>query len=120
MFNLAVRNMKLYFRDKTSVFFSLLGVLVIIGLYIIFLGEQVQGSLGDLPGARFLMDSWIMSGVIAVTSITTTMGAFGQMVDDKVKKNYKDIYFRKHKVALKQRNILELNKSLRVKKLDYI
>ena len=92
MLNLAVRNIKLYFRDKTSVFFSLLGVFIIIGLYVLFLGEQIQGSIKDLPGARFLMDSWIMGGVIAVTSITTTMGAFGQMVDDKVKKNYKDIY----------------------------
>ncbi len=92
MLNLAVRNIKLYFRDKTSVFFSLLGVFIIIGLYVLFLGEQIQGGIEDLPGARFLMDSWIMGGVIAVTSITTTMGAFGQMVDDKVKKNYKDIY----------------------------
>ena len=102
MLNLAVRNIKLYFRDKTSVFFSLLGVFVIIGLYIIFLGDQVEGSVGELPGARFLMDSWIMGGVIAVTSITTTMGAFGQMVEDKVKKNYKDIYaspLKRYKIA---------------------
>lgn len=102
MFNLAMRNIKLYFRDKTSVFFSLLSVFIIIGLYILFLGEQVESSLGDLPGARFLMDSWIMGGVIAVTSITTTMGAFGQMVEDKVKKNYKDIYaspLKRYKIA---------------------
>ncbi len=102
MFNLAVRNIKLYFRDKTSVFFSLLGVFVIIGLYILFLGDQVESGVGDLPEARFLMDSWIMGGVIAVTSITTTMGAFGQMVDDKVKKNYKDIYaspLKRYKIA---------------------
>ncbi|WP_426349080.1 ABC transporter permease [Alloiococcus sp. CFN-8] len=102
MLNLAVRNIKLYFRDKTSVFFSLLGVFVIIGLYVLFLGDQVEQSVGELPGARFLMDSWIMGGVIAVTAITTTMGAFGQMVDDKVKKNYKDIYaspLKRYKIA---------------------
>ena len=35
--NLVKRNLKLYFRDKVSVFFSLLGVFIIIGLYVIFL-----------------------------------------------------------------------------------
>jgi multidrug/hemolysin transport system permease protein len=32
------------------------------------------------------MDSWIVAGLLAVTSITTTMGAFGIMVDDRAKK----------------------------------
>ncbi|MPN08221.1 hypothetical protein SDC9_155503 [bioreactor metagenome] len=46
--------------------------------------------MNDLPDVRFLMDSWIMSGVLAVTSITTTMGAFGIMIEDRYNKLIKD------------------------------
>lgn len=86
------RNLKVFFRDKTSVFFSLLAVFIIIGLYVLFLGDVWAGSLEGLTGVRFLMDSWIMAGLLAVTSVTTTMGAFGIMVEDKAKKISKDFY----------------------------
>lgn len=91
LIELAKRNLKLFFRDKASVFFSLLAVFVIIGLYVLFLGNMLtQGTewLGDK--ARFIMDSWIMAGLLAVTSLTTTMGAYGIMIEDKTKKVMKD------------------------------
>jgi multidrug/hemolysin transport system permease protein len=90
--NLIKRNLKLFFRDKTSVFFSLLSVFIIIGLYILFLGNITSGNFKDLLGdsARFATDSWIMAGLLSVTSITTTMGAFGIMVEDNTKKILKD------------------------------
>lgn len=89
--SLVRRNIKLYFRDKASVFFSMLSVIIIIGLYVLFLGKMVQGS-GDFAGeaARFLTDSWIMAGVIATATVTTTLGALGQMVDDLTKKINRD------------------------------
>ena len=36
------------------------------------------------------MDSWLIAGILAVTSISTTLGAFGVIVDDKAKKIEKD------------------------------
>ena len=90
MLTFAQRNLKLFFRDKSAVFFSLLAVFIIIGLYALFLGDVWTDSLSDLANARQLMDSWIMAGLLAVTSITTTMGAFGVMVDDRSKKIDKD------------------------------
>lgn len=90
MIGFAKRNLKLFFRDKTAVFFSLLAVFIIIGLYALFLGDVWSENYKDAPGVRFLMDSWIMSGLLAVTSVTTTLGAFGVMVDDKTKKISKD------------------------------
>jgi multidrug/hemolysin transport system permease protein len=74
------------------VFFSLLTIFIIIGLYVLFLGDMFVSSMTDFPGARFLMDSWIMAGVLGITSISSTMGAFGIMVDDKDKKISKDFY----------------------------
>lgn len=91
MINFTRRNLLVFFKDKSSVFFSLLSVFIIIGMYALFLGDVWTSSMSDLAGVRFLMDSWIVAGLLAVTSVTTTMGAFGTMVEDKSKKIIKDI-----------------------------
>ena len=90
MISFGMRNLKVFFKDKSSVFFSLLAVFIIIGLYALFLGDVWSSSMSEVPGIRFLMDSWIMAGLLAVTSVTTTMGAYGIMVQDKEKKITKD------------------------------
>jgi multidrug/hemolysin transport system permease protein len=92
--NLTKRNLKLFFRDKSSVFFSLLSVLIIIGLYVFFLGNMMVNGFKDLLGenSRFIIDSWIMAGILSVTSITTTMGAAGIMVEDRANKTLQDFY----------------------------
>lgn len=92
MIPFAIRNLKLYFRDRTAVFFSLLAVFIIIGLYVLFLGDTIVSDMAEIKGARFLMDSWIMAGLLAVTSITTTMGAVSVVVDDKSKGIAKDFH----------------------------
>lgn len=89
MISFFLRNLKVFFKDKASVFFSLLAVLITIGLYALFLGDVLTNGLG-FSGARDLMDNWIVSGLLAITSITATMGAYGTMIDDKVKKINKD------------------------------
>lgn len=90
MINITKRNLLIFFRDKAAVFFSLLSVLIIITLYTVFLGDVWVSNFSDIENARFLMDSWIMAGMLAVASLTTTMGAFGIMVDDRTKKIIKD------------------------------
>lgn len=92
MITIAKRNMKLFFRDKSSVFFSLLAVFIIIGLYVLFLGDVFSSDMDEFPNPAFLMNSWIMGGMLAVTAITTTMGAFGIMVEDRSNKILKDFY----------------------------
>ena len=91
MIGFAKRNLLVFFKDKMAVFFSLLAVFIIIGLYALFLGDVWVNSFKDMTCVRYLMDSWIMAGLLAVTSVTTTMGAFGTMVEDKVSKIIKDI-----------------------------
>ena len=92
MINFAKRNLMVFFRDKSSVFFSFLAVLIVLGLYVLFLGDQLVSSIEDtVSGANRLMDSWIMAGILAVTPVSTTLGAFGTIVDDKKKKIYKDL-----------------------------
>lgn len=88
--SLARRNAKMYLRDKSSVFFSLLSVLIIIGLYALFLAEiqvdSLRNMVGDIEGIRFLVDSWIMSGILIVNTITVTLGVLGNMIDDIARK----------------------------------
>ncbi|MCH3908313.1 MAG: ABC transporter permease [Sphaerochaeta sp.] len=93
MNGLVHRNLLVFFRDRATVFFSLLAVLIVIGLYVLFLGDAWVGNMADIPHVRTLMDTWIMAGLLSVASITTTMGAFDTMVEDKAKKIEKDIIF---------------------------
>lgn len=92
MSGLISRNLKIFFRDKGAVIFSLLGVLIVAGLNILFLGDAYTDSLADFEGAKNIVSSWVMSGLLAITSVTTTMGAFGTMVQDKERKIFKDFY----------------------------
>jgi hypothetical protein len=80
---LVIRNLKLYFRDRAAVFFSILGVIVMILMYILFLGSLVVQEAEKYAGeaARFFMDSWLMSGIVAATSTTTCLGGFGIMAE---------------------------------------
>ncbi len=82
------RNLKIYFRDKIAVFFSLLGVIIIIGLYVLFLGNMLtRQTSNDIPiDTGFIISAWVMAGVVTIATITTSMGAFGAMVQDKSKK----------------------------------
>ncbi len=84
------RNLKVFFRDRLSVFFSLLSVFITIGLYVLFLGNMMQNNVGQAPGARFVADTWIMAGLLAMVSVTATMGALGTMVEDRSRKLLRD------------------------------
>lgn len=92
MIGFTKRNLKIFFRDKSSVFFSLLAVFIILGLYVLFLGDVWTSNFNDVPGAREMIDNWIIAGMLAVTTFTTSMGAFGIMINDKTQKITKDFY----------------------------
>lgn len=84
MKSLCLRSLRLYFRDKGSVFFSLLAVLIVFGLYALFLGDVYTDSLSDLgPGAGLLVSAWTMAGMVAVASVNTAMAGLGTMVQDR-------------------------------------
>lgn len=91
MIKIAQRNLKIFFRDKSAVFFSLLASFIIIGLYVLFLGDVWASNFKQAGvNVREVMNNWIMAGLLAVTTVTTTMGAFDVMVSDKTKKINKD------------------------------
>ncbi|WP_153731452.1 ABC transporter permease [Sporosarcina obsidiansis] len=92
MLGFARRNLLLYFRDKAAVFFSLLAVLILLALYVFFLGDLIASGLPNFPAKDWLLLSWIIAGILAVTAVTTTLGAFGVMVEDRSTHAYLDFY----------------------------
>lgn len=90
MLNFAQRNLKIYFRQKSAVFASLLGVFIIVVLYALFLGDAY--TIDGVSDPRYLMDTWMISGIVAITPFTTAIGALGAMVNDKTEGNLRDFY----------------------------
>lgn len=90
MKQMAIRGLKLYFRDKSGVFFSLLGVIIIFCLFVFFLGNSITDGLDFLKNARYIMNSWLIANMLASSAITTSMGAYAIMVTDNENKCIKD------------------------------
>ena len=92
---LSIRNLRLFVRDKALVFFSFLSVIIILGLYVLFLGDiQVQNIRSmiqmDIPEIDALVYAWMLPGLIAVASITLSLGNMGRLVDDAQGENLND------------------------------
>lgn len=92
MLSLAARNMKLYFRDRSAVFFSFLSVMIIIVLYALFLENSAVEDLKEIQGAHLLIKDWMTAGILAVGSVTTPLGALGSMVDDRAGGISRDLF----------------------------
>lgn len=90
------RNLRLYVRDPLNVFFSLLGALIVLLLYVFFLGSLQESSISDaIPGAdpaliSGFVDSWMFGGILALTTMTASLGALGVFVEDAESGRFRD------------------------------
>lgn len=80
---LARRNVLCYLRDRQNVLFSLMGVLIVVLLYLLFLRNMLIESYPDLPGIGNLVDVWVMSGILGIVPVTTCAGALQTMIEDR-------------------------------------
>jgi len=83
MLAMVKRNMMLYFRNRSGVIFSLLGALISFVLYLVFLKKGISSNWVGISHKNQLLDTWLISGTLAITGITTTLTALSQMVKDK-------------------------------------
>ena len=79
MYTIAQRNIILYFKDKKAVFFSIFNILIIICLYAVFLRTMM---IQNFAGSEALMDRWVLAGLVSITPISATLGAFAKMIQD--------------------------------------
>jgi len=63
--------------------------LIIFGLYIFFLGDLWTSNLESIVNGQEIMDSWLIAGLLTITSFTSAMGAYGVMVEDKQEESQK-------------------------------
>ncbi len=86
------RNVKIYVKDKANIFFSLLSPLIVLALYILFIGKTQTDALNEVllqqgfeakEQVQAFFDSWMLSGVMACACITVALCSAGIMVQDK-------------------------------------
>ena len=96
LYQLVLRNTRLYLRDKATVFFSFLSVIIIIVLYVLFLGKMQQDNLSeiyvDVEGIDWLVSSWIMAGILTVSTVTVPLSAIGTLINDRATGVLDDFY----------------------------
>ena len=96
LYQLVLRNLRLYLRDKAAVFFSFLSVIIIVFLYVLFLGamqsDNLSEAFGDTPGIDWLVSSWIMAGLLTVSTVTVPLTALGTLIQDRQNGMIKDFY----------------------------
>lgn len=94
--SLVKRNVLIFIRDKGAVFFSILSMLIVLGLMILFLGSMnsenivavlerasnVRDADKDKANAEYLIQMWTLAGILVTNAVTVAMTAMGNMVKD--------------------------------------
>lgn len=88
--------MRVFFRDRSAVFFSLLSPLILFLLYFLFLGNtqlaNLKDSLPHIDDDKLLLflNSWLYAGIIMTTAVTTGLAALGVFVNDRESGRFTD------------------------------
>ena len=90
MIALCKRNLKIYFSNSATVFFSLLGALIVFGLYLLFLRKNMVTQFASLTDGPRIADYWVLGGILATTSLTTSFTTLSQLVKDKAENKLMD------------------------------
>lgn len=91
MMSLARRNALCYFRDRASVVFSLMAVIIVVMLYLLFLRNMLVESYPDMEGMPQLIDAWVLAGILGIVPVTTSAGSLQTMVEDRAGGRIRDI-----------------------------
>lgn len=100
------RNILAYVRDRANIFFSLLAMIIIVGLMVVFLGKMnadnvvhllnqyggTRDTAADRANAEQLVMLWTLAGIIIVNSVTITLSMVGIMVEDEARKRLSSFY----------------------------
>ena len=93
----ARRNLAMHWRDKTGVFFSLLAPLIILMLFLLFLGKtQVDSLVKEMPGlsrdtAQWAVQALLVGSICFVTTMTMPLGGIGVLIEDRIHGRLDDI-----------------------------
>ncbi|MGB0174781.1 MAG: ABC transporter permease [Acholeplasmataceae bacterium] len=95
-FAIVKRNMLNYFYDKTSIFFSMLSVMILVLVYVFFLGQlqidNIKDLVGEINGIDGLTLSWLVAGLVITSTVTVSMSTMSDIVLDRENKMFQDFY----------------------------
>ena len=77
------RHLKVYLRDRSAVFFSLLSAFIIIGLMAFFLGDMNVDAILEIAGpfvaaeeletlANHLVLAWTFAGILSINAVSVS------------------------------------------------
>jgi multidrug/hemolysin transport system permease protein len=88
--SLIKRHILNFLRDKTAVFISFFSAIILVALYILFIGRQVTDGNGltflDPKMKIYLTTSIMMGGVLIINTISLSLGMMGNLTNDLVQK----------------------------------
>ena len=103
MFALINRHHKLFRRDKTLVFFSMLSVLIMLILYIAFLQkmqvDRIEQIIQGQEGIKVLVNEWMVAGILSIMGVTTTLSVLGLYIKDRESGVFQDFLSTPSKAA---------------------
>lgn len=86
LLSLVSRNNKVFLRNKMLVFFSLLSVLILVGLFAMFLQKLQVNSVAQYvpvtPEIEVMVSEWMVAGLLSIIAMTATLGVFGIYIKD--------------------------------------
>lgn len=88
---LTKRNMLIFFKNKTTIFFSLIAPVLILFIYIVFMGDfQVNMILEQMPNLGLskkevssIINAWVISGIIGLSTLTVALNSMFITISDK-------------------------------------
>lgn len=89
---IAKRVFKLFFRDKTAIFFTLLASIILLTIYLLFLNRAFfsDEQMAMMPDLVYFQSSWLMAGLAVVTAFSASFTALAQMPVDRKSKAFDD------------------------------
>ncbi|MDF2842877.1 MAG: type transporter [Herbinix sp.] len=106
LLRLIQRNILVYSRNRANIFFSLLSMIIIIGLMLLFLADMNTNNLVEMlsefggernevvdrENAKQIVILWTLAGLVVVNSITITLAMVGIMIEDEAEKRLSSFY----------------------------
>ncbi len=89
---IAKRVFKLFFRDKSAIFFTLLASIILLTIYLLFLNRAFfsENQMAMMPDLIYFQNAWLMAGLAVVTAFSASFTALAQMPVDRGSKVFDD------------------------------
>ena len=90
------RNLRVFWRDRLTVFFTVLGPLIVFVLFGVFLRKQTAQLIQrGVPGASNadaygMCDAWVFASVVSLSCFTGSLGMLMAFVDDRTTGRFSD------------------------------